>query len=337
MGEPKARTVESGSDELRGLLGLSTSQSEGARMISRVVFIGFQLVFAVSFAAAADTPSARATLSAAQVAEKCVAARGGLDAWRAVQTMSMDGIMGAGGSQRATPSAAPIPAAPTMRRGARHVPRHPQEELQLQFAMDLERPRKSRFEISINGQKAVQVFDGTNGWIERPNLNGMDVEPYKPSEVKWASSFQTELDGPLVDYETKGTQIELDGMERVEDRDTYKLKLTTKDGKAMHLWVDAQTFIETKVEGQSRRLNGKEHPVEVYYRDYRQVDGLQIPFVLETRVLPLPNPPAGYKDNPVPTEKISIDKVEVNPKLDESLFVRLEAVKPQVDAAVAQP
>ncbi len=37
--------------------------------------------------------------------------------------------------------------------------------------------------------------------------------------------MQAELDGPLVDYRAKGTIVELDGTEVVEDRTTYKLKL----------------------------------------------------------------------------------------------------------------
>jgi hypothetical protein len=36
--------------------------------------------------------------------------------------------------------------------------------------------------------------------------------------------------------------------------------------------------LEAKIEGQPRRLDGVSHPVEVYFRDYRRVDGLQIPY-----------------------------------------------------------
>jgi hypothetical protein len=62
--------------------------------------------------------------------------------------------------------------------------------------------------------------------------------------------------------------------------------------------------------------------VEVYYRDYRPVNGLQIPYVLETKVLPLAQKQKspGFRNTPVPPEKIVIEKVAVNPKLDESLF-----------------
>jgi len=140
-----------------------------------------------------------------------------------------------------------------------------------------------------------------------------------------SASMQADLDGPLVDYAAKGTKIELAGVEKVEDRDTYKLKLTMNNGQSIHVWIDAQSFLEAKIEGQPRRLDGAYHPVEVYYRDYRPVNGLQIPYVLETRVLPLANKSPKMRETPVPTEKIVIEKVAVNPKLDESLFSKPDA------------
>jgi len=277
------------------------------------------LAFAISLAAQTDAPSSRGNLAAAEVAEKNVAARGGLTAWRAVRTMSLAGKLGAGGNRRAT-----LPAPPGKRSVARTaVPQRPSEEVQLPFVMELARPRKMRFELQFAGQTAVQVYDGTNGWKLRPFLNRRVVEPYTEEEAR-TSSMQADLDGPLVDYAAKGTKVELAGMEKVEDRDTYKLKMTMKNGTAIHVWIDAQTFLETKMEGQPRRLDGTEHPVEVYFRDYRAVNGLQIPFLLETRVLPVAQTKAGVRDVPVPAEKTVIEKVQVNPRLDMARFTKPE-------------
>jgi hypothetical protein len=86
--------------------------------------------------------------------------------------------------------------------------------------------------------------------------------------------MQPDLDSALIDYAAKGTQIVLEGMEKVEDRDTYRLKLTMKDGHSIQEWINAQTFPVAKIEVQPRRLDGIEHPVEVYDRDYRTVNGL---------------------------------------------------------------
>jgi hypothetical protein len=291
-------------------------------MLRKMLAILIFPAFALSLQAAGNNAVAVAApkLSAADIVAKNVAARGGLQAWRSVQTLTLTGKLGAGGNQRAT-LAVPNPAG---RRGQGLItPQRPVEEVQLPFVMELKRPGKARFELQFNNQMAVQVFDGVHGWKLRPFLNRREVEPYSPEEMKTASA-QAELDGYLIDYATKGTQVELDGIEKVEDRDTYKLKLTLKSGQITHVWVDAQTFLETKLEGQPRRLDGTYHPVEVYYRDYRAVNGLRIPFVLETRVLPVAKTALGFRDPRVPPEKIIIDKVTVNPILDDSLFSKPE-------------
>jgi hypothetical protein len=291
-------------------------------MFRKSLLICSSLAFAISLTAG-DAPPAGAKLSAAEIVDKNVAARGGLQAWRAVQTMSMSGKLGAGGNQRAT-LRVPLPAGPKPGQQVTPVAKRPKEEVQLPFLMELARPGKMRFELAFGGQTAIQVFDGANGWKLRPYLGRRVVEPYTTDEMK-AASMQADLDGPLVDYAAKGTVIEMDGMEKVENRDTYKVKLTLKNREAIHVWIDAQTFLEAKIEGQPRRLDGVDHPVEVYFRDFRAVNGLQIPFVLETRVLPVGKTALGLRDPPVPPEKVIIEKAEVNPKLDESRFA-----KPQI-------
>jgi hypothetical protein len=286
----------------------------------------------VSALSAAAAP-AQANLSAAEIISKNVAARGGLQAWRAVKTMSLSGKMGAGGNQRQTLQ---IPtqgqaAVVSAKSEQAELPSRRVEEVYLPFLMDLARPRKMHFELDFNGQKALQVYDGVNGWKLRPYLNRLEVEPYTADEAKIAAT-QADLDGPLIDYAAKGTQVALDGTEKVEGRDTYKLKLTQKSGDVSYVWVDAQTFLETKVSGQPRRLDGTDHPVEVYYRDYRNVSGLQIPFVLETHVDPVAKTATGLRDTPVPPEKTVIEKVVINPEFDAGVFA-----KPTASAAMLAP
>jgi hypothetical protein len=291
---------------------------KAGRNFMRKKTLGICIVIAVaaSFAMGAGAPVSTSGLSAAQIVDKNVAARGGLEAWRSVRTLSFEGKLGAGGNQRAT---VPVPV-PNPKQVV--LPHRPAEETQLPFLMELERGRKKRFELQFAGKTAIQVYDGTNGWKLRPYLNRLEVEPYTPQELKIASG-ESDLDGPLMDYAAKGSRIELNGSEKVDGRDTYKLQVTEKSGRSFHVWIDAETFLETKIEGQPRRLDGTDHPVEVYYRDYRTVNGLRIPFVLETKVLPVGITKIG-KDTPVPIEKITVDKVVVNPKLDEKLFSKLE-------------
>jgi len=291
-------------------------------MYRNVLVIGSSLALTVSLAVA-ETVAPLPALTATQIVDRNVAARGGLERWRAVKTMSLTGKLGAGGNQRATLQTNEQVAA-RRKSGIQAIPSRPAQEVQLPFLMELERPRKMRFELEFAGQTAIQVYDGAHGWKLRPFLNRRVVEPFTEEEIK-LSAAQADLDGPLVDYAAKGTRVEFAGAEKVENRDTYKIKMTMQNGQVLHVWIDAQTFLEAKIEGQPRRMDGTDHPTEVYFRDYRQVEGLQIPFVLETRVLAVTKTSTGLGDVPVPPERISIEKVALNPKFDEALFAKPDA------------
>lgn len=266
--------------------------------------------------AATDGKAAAANLTAVQIIEKNVAARGGLAAWRGLQTLSLSGKMEVGSGDSTvrsenfvrtdTPAARKKPpVAPPIGKAA-----EPPKQVQLPFTLEVMRPRKSRLELIFAGKTAVQVYDGKEGWKLRPFLNRNDVEPFTADELK-AEDQWTGIEGPLVDYAAKGTKAELDGLERVDSRQAYKLKLTRRDGSVQHVWIDTQSFLDVKIEGTPRRMDGRLHNVYVYQRDFRPVNGLMIPFVLETGV-------DGYRG----THNMYIDKAEVNPKLSDARFVK---------------
>jgi hypothetical protein len=261
---------------------------------------------------AADTRSAPVNLSVAQIVEKHVAARGGLQAWHAVQTLSVTGKIGAGTGDSAARSARI--ARDGMGVSVKHAApadtdkAAQSQEVQLPFRLDMQRPRKSRLEIDFAGKTAVQVFDGENGWKLRPYLNRNDAEPFTADEAK-AEAVKADLEGPLLDYAAKGTRVSLDGVELVGEHNAYKLKLTLKNGDVQHIWIDAQTFLDVKVEGIQRRMDNKMRNVWIYQRDFRPVQGLVVPFVYETAI----------EGNPR-THSMTVDTVAVNRTLDEQRF-----------------
>jgi hypothetical protein len=270
----------------------------------RVPSVGILLALVPIVMNGADTTT-KATapqLSVSQIVEKNVSARGGLERWHAVQALEMKGKMQAGGNRRAT-----IPV-PSTKMSPEVKVNRPVDQAELPFVMELSRGRKQRLEIQFNGQTAIQVYDGTQGWKVRPFLNRHEVEKFTPDELK-AAAQQSDLDGFLIDYAAKGSTVELAGVEQVEGRGAYKLKVTDKNGYARHVWVDAEKFLEVKVEGTPRRLDGKYHPVAIFLRDYRAVNGLMMPYLLETTV-------EGVRG----TEKIEIDEIVSNPKLEASKF-----------------
>jgi len=288
-------------------------------MLRKTGLVGIFTALAMSLAVGAGTSSAPAKLSAAEIVDRNVAARGGLQTWRAVQAMSWSGKMDAGGGslERSRRVAEGKRVRPGKLEVMDHKDAGPKAEtnkqVQLPFVLEMKRPGKSRVEIEFAGKTAVQVYDGTNGWKVRPFLNRNEVEPFTEQELK-SETDKGDLDGPLVDYAAKGTKVELEGVEPVEGRDAYKLKLTTKSGNVQHVWIDTQSFLDVKVEGAPRRMDGKMRTVWIYQRDFRPVEGLMVPFTLETAV-------DGYRD----THTMVIEKVAVNPKLDDGLFAKPKA------------
>src|ERR1700752_5368090 len=249
-----------------------------------------------------------ASLTAPQIVEKNIAARGGLQAWRGLQTMTWTGKMDAGGGDSAARSRRVALAPSSTHRPAMTPPETKTEQVQLPFTLYLKRGRKSRIELEFAGKKPVQVYDGTNGWKYCPCLNGEDFEPFTADELK-AEAQKSDLDGPLVDYAAKGTKIESAGVEKIEGHDCYKLKLTLKNADVQYVWIDTQSFLDVKVSGTPRRMDGRMHNVYIYQRDFKTVQGLVFPQVLETAV-------DGYRD----THKMVIESLVINPKLDDSLF-----------------
>jgi hypothetical protein len=235
-------------------------------------------------------------LTAEQIVERNVTARGGLVAWKAVQTMSWKGKMGAGGTTYMTVSA----------KG--RLQQKEREEMQLPYRLEFKRPLKSRLELDFNGQTAVQVYDGVKGWKWRPYLGRDEWQPYSADELRQAAA-EPGIDGYLIDHAGKGAKVELAGTDKVEGHAAYKLKVTRKDGQVRQVWVDGQSFLELKVDGAPRRLDGKLHAVAVYLRDYKQDQGLMVPHLQETVVQGVPK-----------NEKVTIESVTLNPPLDDARF-----------------
>jgi hypothetical protein len=234
------------------------------------------------FVARAADPAAPPRLTAEQIVERNVAARGGLEAWRAVKAISMTGQLDAGGKQ----------------------------DVKLPFTMTMKRPHSSRLELHFQDQTALQVYDGIQGWKVRPFLKRTAVVPYPPAATR-AAADADQLDGMLIDHVAKGTKVAVAGMDTVEGKSAYRLDLASKDGVARHLWVDATSFLEVKVDGEPRRLDGKMHAVAVYYRDYRREAGLMVPHTLETAV-------EGVKA----THRMTIESVKINPAIDGTAFLK---------------
>ncbi len=278
----------------------------------------WQIMMAMGCAAGLLTAAgaAPARLGAEEIVARHAAARGGVAAWHAIQAMSWSGKMEVGAGDSTSRSARFVEASlvPHTRRGRAAAQAEQQaamrKQVQVPFVVDMKRPTMSRVEIEFAGKTAVQVYDGRTGWKVRPYLNRSDAEPFTAEEIK-ASAGKWDIDGPLIDHLAQGSKVDVEGVDSVEGHDAYRLKITAKSGAVQRIWIDAQSFLDVKIEGSPRFMDGKMHAVWVYQRDFRAEQGVMIPHLLETAV-------EGYPE----THKMTVEKVVVNPALSDALFAK---------------
>jgi len=222
-----------------------------------------------------------AALAAAETADEIVAkniqARGGLEKIKSIQSMRMTG---------------------TMRLGDERLP----------TTLELKRPNRSRWEFTLEGQTAIQAFDGKTAWMIMPFEGQTEPQIMTDQEAK-DIEMQADVDGPLVDAAAKGNTIELVGKEKIDGGvEAWRLRITRKSGDSRDLYIDAKTYLQ--VLAVSRRTNaGQSVEIRSKIGDYRKVDGVMLPHSFEATASGVPQ-----------TQALEFQKIELNVPIDDSRF-----------------
>ena len=192
-------------------------------------------------------------------------------------------------------------------------------QMEAPLTMTKARPEQVRMDFTIQGMTGTQAFDGTTGWMVMPFMGKKDPEKMSEDMVKDMKD-EADIDGPLFDYKSKGNKVEFLGKEDVQGSPAYKLKLTTKQGTESNLYVDADTNLIIKVESK-RKIQGQEVESETIMGDYKEVDGLTLPYSLEMHAKGRPG-----------GQSITFEKYELNPKVDTAIFKMPEVKKEEPKA-----
>lgn len=239
-------------------------------------------------------PLAASAQTAEEIVAKSIAARGGMDKIKAVQSQRISGTISFG----------PGAEGP--------------------FVIELKRPLKLHMEVTLGGQTLVRVYDGKGaGWTVNPFVEDHNPQPMTADDLNNIND-ESDFDGPLVDYKAKGNQIELAGREQIEGKAAHKIKLTRKGGDTRMYFIDAASYQVLKWEG-TTHIEDRDVPVENFLRDYRDVNGLQFPFEIDSDS---PGSPQ--------TRKITIEKIELDPKIEEARFGKPRPAPPAATPSPAQ-
>ncbi len=186
--------------------------------------------------------------------------------------------------------------------------------MELPVVMIKARPDQMRMDFTVQGMTGTQAYDGTTGWSVMPFMGKKEPEKMSEDMLKEMRD-EADFDGPLVDYKAKGNKVEYLGKEDVQGSPAYKLKVTTKQGNETTMYIDAETYLVIKTESK-RKIQGQEVEGETTIGDYKEVDGMMFPYSLEMKAK---GAPAG--------QSITLEKYELNPKIDAAQFKMPEVKK----------
>ena len=141
------------------------------------------------------------------------------------------------------------------------------------------RPDKYLMEFDVADITAYQGYDGKTAWMTTP-WTGNPKPQIMPEERAKDIKNRADFEGLLYNWQAKGHIAELAGMDSVEKSPAYKIKLIRKDGGIEYLLIDTKSFLLQK-RLSSRMMRGKEVQVENFFHDYRAVDGIMFPFVID--------------------------------------------------------
>ncbi len=181
---------------------------------------------------------------------KNVAARGGLDKIRNVQTMQWSGKMTMMG-------------------------------MDLPVSVFMKRPSSVRTEVSIQSLKIISAYDGKNGWMINPMMGSKEPMDMPPQELQSVIE-QADMDGILVDWKTKGHKVDFVGMEKIDSVEAFHLKVMLQDTIVRHVYLDAVTYLEIEQRGMYP-IQGKTTELETAIGGYRNVEGMMFPFTADEK------------------------------------------------------
>ncbi|OGF67324.1 MAG: hypothetical protein A2Y62_15980 [Candidatus Fischerbacteria bacterium RBG_13_37_8] len=219
-----------------------------------------------------------------EIVNKCIKAMGGVEKIKAIKTMQ---IMG----------------------------KSFQGAMELPVFVQIKRPDKIRVEATVQEQVVIQAFDGTNAWQIIPFLGSNEPNIISEEDAKFLK-MQADIDGPLIDYKKKGNSIELVGEEDMEGTPVIKLKVTLKNGETENLYFDAENYMLLK---RSIKIMKQENEIQVdgYYSDYKEVDGVMLPYTSESK--------AGGRT----ISLFTIEDVKMNKEIDDAVFAMPPKSKPK--------
>ncbi len=134
----------------------------------------------------------------------------------------------------------------------------------------------NRTDITVAGMSNYVIITPAGGYTFMPVQGMQKPEPMTADDIKEGLD-DLDIQSNLLDYKAKGHTVELLGTEELEGTECYKLKVTRKNSGEQTLFLDKSTYYILR-SSSKRKAMGQEMDVNVDYSDYRDVEGVKMPY-----------------------------------------------------------
>ncbi len=189
------------------------------------------------------------------------------------------------------------------------------------FVIYQKKPNSQLLEATFQGMTQKIAYDGasSSGWMINP-FQGRSNAEKMDADMEKEYKFQSDIEGPFVNYAAKGYKIAYVGQEDIDGSPAYHLTLTTKEGDIRDYYFDKDASLMVKEKDHIKQADGSTSEGESNFSDYKEVEGMLVPFTVEN---------VSEFQGQKYSSFIKMDSVKYNVSIDDAIFKMPDTTVPQ--------
>jgi len=172
------------------------------------------------------------------------------------------------------------------------------------FTLHRKREHQYHMDSLMNSRRYVVGYDGQSGWWDH-HMRQAGVQPISGPDHA-ALMREVDFGTPFLHYKEMGYEVELIGETEFEGMQVIGIKLTRSDSSEEHWYLDPSTYMAVARTSPGSDF-GRPMTQRTFFDDYREVSGVQIPYLIETQ---------WYTRDRVQR----VEEIQINLEIDDALF-----------------
>ncbi|TAL68463.1 MAG: hypothetical protein EPN82_10755 [Bacteroidetes bacterium] len=176
------------------------------------------------------------------------------------------------------------------------------------FVIYNKKPFMNRMDLEVMDKKIIQTIGENEGWYINEIADQNTAQKMSPETYTSVKTQNYYLIHPLANYNERGIKLIYKGKTKLDSIDCYLITAQMPDSSEADMYIDSINNVQILQKTVVKQQGSEDYVLESYFKDYRDIGGLKIPFFMDSRA------------NGESESKMLIEKVEVNTDIDNDLF-----------------